>query len=55
VNRIYLERELDDSGLTLKDLEIIIEEFTRSIINISHKRIEYPKEKKIEKFIGEKK
>jgi len=44
INGIYLERQLDDSGLTLKDLEEIAQEFTRVIVKAYHKRIEYPKE-----------
>ncbi len=53
INGIYLERQLDDSGLTLKDIEIIIEEFIRVLHKFSHKRIEYPKEE-IELMIGKK-
>ncbi|QTA38164.1 HDIG domain-containing protein [Thermosipho ferrireducens] len=44
VSGIYNERQLDESGLTLKDLEIIIEEFIKVIVNITRTRIEYPKE-----------
>jgi hypothetical protein len=44
INGIYLERQLDDSGLTLKDLEEIAQEFTHVIVKAYHKRIEYPKE-----------
>ena len=44
INGIYLERQLDDSGLTLKELEEIAQEFTRVIVKAYHKRIEYPKE-----------
>ena len=44
INGIYLERQLDDSGLTLKDLEEIAQEFTHVIVRAYHKRIEYPKE-----------
>ncbi|HOO34081.1 MAG TPA: HDIG domain-containing protein [Thermotogota bacterium] len=43
VNGIYLERELDESGLTLKDIEEIVQEFTRVIVKAYHKRIAYPK------------
>jgi len=53
VNKIYLERELDDSGLTLKELELIIQEFTRVIVKFSHKRIEYPKEENNAHFLGD--
>src|SRR6056297_173874 len=44
VNNIYLERELDDSGLTLRELEVIIQEFTKVIVKSQSKRIKYPKE-----------
>ncbi len=44
VNGIYLERELDESGLTLKDIEEIVQEFTRVIVKAYHKRIAYPKD-----------
>ncbi|HEW91173.1 MAG TPA: HDIG domain-containing protein [Thermotogaceae bacterium] len=44
VNDIYNERELDESGLTLKDLELIIEEFVRVLVSTYHQRIEYPRE-----------
>ncbi|MCD6103308.1 MAG: phosphohydrolase, partial [Thermotogaceae bacterium] len=41
---IYNEGELDESGLTLRDLEIIIEEFTKVLVSMMKSRIEYPKE-----------
>lgn len=44
VNDIYNERELDESGLTLKDIELIIEEFVRVLVSTYHHRIEYPQE-----------
>ncbi|MCS7174297.1 HDIG domain-containing metalloprotein [Pseudothermotoga sp.] len=44
VSGIYNERELDESGLTLQDLEAIAEEFTRVLFNMFRSRIEYPKE-----------
>ncbi|HPE67923.1 MAG TPA: HDIG domain-containing protein [Thermotogota bacterium] len=42
VDGIYTERQLDDSGLTLKDLESIVDEFSRSLLNAMRKRIAYP-------------
>lgn len=51
VNGIYNERELDESGLTLKDLELIIEEFVKVLVSTYHQRIEYPKEKNNNAFI----
>ncbi|HPP70144.1 MAG TPA: HDIG domain-containing protein [Pseudothermotoga sp.] len=44
ISGIYNERELDESGLTLKDLEAIAEEFTKVLLNIFKNRIEYPRE-----------
>jgi membrane-associated HD superfamily phosphohydrolase len=44
VNGIYNERQLDQSGLDLDDLEKIIEAFTRVLMSMNQQRIEYPKE-----------
>ncbi|MBB6062042.1 hypothetical protein HNP65_000464 [Thermosipho japonicus] len=44
VSSIYNERQLDESGLNLKELELIIDEFIKVIVNITKARIEYPKE-----------
>ncbi|HBT39967.1 MAG: 7TM receptor with intracellular metal dependent phosphohydrolase [Thermotoga sp. 50_1627] len=44
VSGIYNERELDESGLTLKDLEAVADEFARVLLNMFKSRIEYPKE-----------
>lgn len=44
VSGIYNERELDESGLTLKDLEAIAGEFAKVLLNMFKSRIEYPKE-----------
>ncbi|HEY8541943.1 MAG TPA: HDIG domain-containing metalloprotein [Pseudothermotoga sp.] len=51
ISGIYNERELDESGLTLKDLEAIAEEFTKVLLNMFKSRIEYPKEE-IKKVIS---
>ncbi|AEH51375.1 HDIG domain-containing metalloprotein [Pseudothermotoga thermarum] len=51
VSGIYNERELDESGLTLEDLEAIAEEFTRILVNMFKSRVEYPKEE-IKKVIS---
>ncbi len=45
---IFSERQLDSSGLTLEELELIIEEFSKVLTTFHHRRIEYPKE--VEKF-----
>jgi len=52
VNGIYNERELDESGLTLKDLELIIEEFVKVLVSTYHQRIEYPKEENKNGFVS---
>ncbi|SHH15061.1 HDIG domain-containing metalloprotein [Thermosipho atlanticus] len=44
VSGIYNERQLDESGLNLKELELIVEEFIKVIVNITKVRVEYPKE-----------
>jgi putative nucleotidyltransferase with HDIG domain len=44
VSGIYNERELDESGLTLKDLEAVADEFARVLLSMFKSRIEYPKE-----------
>ena len=40
---IFTERQLENSGLTLEDIELLIEEFSRVVTSFYHKRIEYPK------------
>ncbi|MCD6449191.1 MAG: HDIG domain-containing protein [Thermotogaceae bacterium] len=40
---IFTERQLENSGLTLEDIELLIEEFARVVTSSYHKRIEYPK------------
>ena len=44
VEGIYNERQLDDSGLNLGDLEGIVDAFTRVLASSSRPRIEYPLE-----------
>jgi membrane-associated HD superfamily phosphohydrolase len=44
VNGIYNERQLDQTGLDLEDLEKIVEAFTRVLMSMNQPRIEYPKE-----------
>ncbi|WP_367362322.1 HDIG domain-containing metalloprotein [Mesotoga sp.] len=55
VNGIYNERQLDQSGLDLDDLEKIIEAFTRVLMSMNQPRIEYPKEatEKVVSFNGD--
>ncbi len=44
VEAIYNERQLDNSGLNLIDLEGIVDAFTRVLTSSSRPRIEYPQE-----------
>ena len=44
VNGIYNERQLDKSGLSLDDLEKIIQAFTRVLTSMNQPRVAYPKE-----------
>ncbi len=42
INRIFVSGELDESGLTLRDLHVIAKYFVRVLTGIYHKRVEYP-------------
>jgi hypothetical protein len=44
VRKKFMEGELDESGLTLKDLEKITQSFIRMLNAIFHTRVNYPKE-----------
>ena len=44
VSDIFFERQLDESGLSLKDLEMVIEEFHKVLMNMFSSRIAYPEE-----------
>ncbi|MCK4436866.1 hypothetical protein KAU86_02850, partial [bacterium] len=46
--------QLDESDLTLHDLQRISETFTRILISMFHTRVEYPKEEKGSEDKGEK-
>lgn len=48
-----IENQLDNSELTLKDLNIIAESFTRILTGIYHQRVDYPED--IEEEMGAKK
>jgi len=45
VRKRFMEGELDESNLTLKDLEKITQSFIRILNATFHTRINYPKEK----------
>jgi hypothetical protein len=46
------DRQLDDSPLTLRDLDVIIESFIKVLNGIFHPRIEYPETQREVKPIG---
>lgn len=39
---IFLDGQLDECELTLKDLNLVVESFSRSLMAIHHQRIDYP-------------
>jgi putative nucleotidyltransferase with HDIG domain len=47
VHNKFADAQLDESDLTLKDLKVIIESFTRTIMGMYHHRIDYPEGKEI--------
>jgi putative nucleotidyltransferase with HDIG domain len=51
VNRVYNERQLDDSGLSLKDLDEIAQEFSKILSLRMKTRLSYPKREETEKVI----
>ncbi len=46
-NKIFLDGQLDECELTLKDLNLIVDSFVKVLVGIFHHRIEYPEEEKI--------
>ena len=42
INHIFLEGQLDECELTLKDIHVIKSRFTRILTGILHKRVDYP-------------
>jgi putative nucleotidyltransferase with HDIG domain len=42
INDIFIDGQLDDSNLTLRDLHQIARSFTRTVTGILHHRIDYP-------------
>ncbi len=41
-NRIFLDGQLDECELTLRDLNLITDSFVNVLVGIFHHRIEYP-------------
>jgi len=48
INDIFVESQLDECELTLRDLNEIAKSFVRILLGIYHQRIEYPKDKEQE-------
>ncbi|MCX7990780.1 MAG: HDIG domain-containing protein [Proteobacteria bacterium] len=42
INDIFLDGQLDECELTLKDLTLVTESFTRTLMGVYHQRIDYP-------------
>lgn len=42
VNRTYLDGQLDECDMTLRDLSSVGKEFSRVLVAVSHSRVEYP-------------
>ncbi|ADU66551.1 HDIG domain-containing protein [Desulfurispirillum indicum] len=46
INNIFVDGQLDECELTLKDIGMIAASFTKTLTGIYHQRIEYPEDKK---------
>lgn len=46
ITRRFLEEQFGECDLTLKDLKVIEDHFTRTLVSLYHHRIEYPGQKK---------
>lgn len=55
VNGKFMEGELDECDLTLRDLKKIVESFTRVLTSMYHARVEYPEEQEIREKEDERK
>jgi putative nucleotidyltransferase with HDIG domain len=51
ISSIFFERQLDESGITLSELEEISDAFLQVLVNLFSSRIEYPEEEKIQKVV----
>lgn len=47
ITKRFLEEQFSDCDLTISDLKIIEEHFTRTLVSLYHHRIEYPGQKKV--------
>ncbi len=52
-NKIFLDGQLDECELTLKDLNLITDSFVKVLVGIFHHRIEYPEDEKKPNVVGE--
>lgn len=55
VKGIYEEKQLDETDLTFKDLNILIESFVRTLTGLFHQRIVYPEKKKLDEKLDDEK
>lgn len=55
IQDIFLDGQLDECELTLKDLNLIIESFTRTLLGIYHHRVDYPELKGGKQNVNDKK
>lgn len=44
INKVFSSGELDESGLTLRDLHLVAKEFVRVLSSVHHRRVSYPDE-----------
>lgn len=51
ISSIFFERQLDESGITLSELEKISDALLQVLVNLFSSRIEYPEEEKIQKVV----
>jgi membrane-associated HD superfamily phosphohydrolase len=45
ITKRFLEEQFSDCDLTIRDLQVIEENFTRTLVSLHHHRIEYPGQK----------
>lgn len=55
IQDIFLDGQLDECELTLKDLNLIVESFTRTLLGIYHHRVDYPELKGGKQNVNDKK
>ncbi len=55
IQDIFLDGQLDECELTLKDLNLVVESFTRTLLGIYHHRVDYPEIKSGKENVNNKK